>query len=44
MIFWLLPNVQNAGLPSSTTYHMATTWGCPVGPIVATLSTFCSSR
>ena len=42
--FWLLANVQNAGRPSSIVYHMATTCGCPLAPIVATLSTRCSSR
>ncbi len=37
-IFWLFANVQNATLPSRKPYHMATRWGWPDGPIVATFS------
>jgi hypothetical protein len=42
--FWLLAKVQNAGRPSTIAYHIATTWGWPVGPLLAMFSTRCSSR
>src|SRR5690349_11070513 len=33
--FWARPKVQNASLSPRKPYHMATTWGWPVGPMVA---------
>src|SRR4051812_7807107 len=36
LTFWDLRYVSKAGLPSWNPYHMATTWGRPSGPMVAT--------